>query len=73
MTDAPVPPSDRPAEPSQPAPAIEPVAWTPPAPLEPVTAPVGATATAAERPELLVAGAFAGGMLAALILKRIAS
>jgi hypothetical protein len=35
-------------------------------------ASAGAASAAADRPELLVAGAFAGGVLAALILKRLA-
>lgn len=44
--------------------------WVPEPP--PATPAGGASGGAADRPELLVAGAFAGGVLAAMILKRLA-
>jgi len=55
-------------------PAVAPV-WTPPAPPQSTSAASGASgaaAVAAERPELAVGAAFAGGLALALILKRLA-
>lgn len=64
--------SDTPETPGTPAPA-----WTPPAaPQNPPPPPVadhgGSAALAAERPEIAVGAAFAGGLVFALILKRLA-
>jgi len=53
---------------SIPAPAP---AWTPPEP-PPESARATAGAIVAERPEIAVGGAFAGGLVLALILKRLA-
>jgi len=55
------------ADSSQPVAASTPPSWTP----EP-SAQESALGAAAERPEIMVGGAFAGGLLLAMILKRLA-
>ena len=61
--------SDSPETSGTPAPA-----WTPPAAPQDPPPPGGAgtAALAAERPEIAVGAAFAGGLVFALILKRLA-
>jgi hypothetical protein len=53
----------------EPPPVPEPRAWSPDAEPEPVSGPA---ALAADRPEVAVGAAFAGGLVLALILKRLA-
>ncbi|MEO8967946.1 MAG: hypothetical protein ABI355_10080 [Solirubrobacteraceae bacterium] len=65
------------AEPAAPVttPARTPPVWTPPAPPPDTAGASGAsglTAAAADRPEVAVGAAFAGGLVLALILKRLA-
>ena len=52
--------------------APEPPAWTPPAPPPDGTGMSGAAAMATDRPEVAVGAAFAGGLVLAMILKRLA-
>lgn len=66
-----VPPAVAPLEPGDsPAVSVPPGAPAPSWP--PEDEPSGATALAAERPEIAVGAAFAGGLVLALILKRLA-
>ena len=62
------------AEPAAPEvpPAWTPPVWTPPAPPPDIAGASGAAAVAADRPEVAVGAAFAGGLVLALILKRLA-
>jgi len=53
-------------------PAAEPPVWTPPAPPQDTAGPSGGAAVTADRPEVAVGAAFAGGLVLALILKRLA-
>jgi hypothetical protein len=52
--------------------ASDPAAWTPPAPPDESSGASGAAAVATDRPEVAVGAAFAGGLVLALILKRLA-
>lgn len=66
-----------PLSPAAPAPPVPPVvpAYTPPPPFDTSSgdgAPTGGLAAAADRPEVKVGAAFAGGLVLALILKRLA-
>lgn len=81
MSEDPKPSAEDPTEVAAPAPAPEPVvppvsepiATEPPAPPSEAPSPAAqAAALAAERPEVAVGAAFAGGLVAALILKRLA-
>jgi hypothetical protein len=70
--------SPEPSGSSEPETAIVPPArsFEPPRPFDPEPsepASAGSVSTAADRPELIIGGAFAGGLVLGLILKRIAS
>jgi hypothetical protein len=55
-----------------PAPAAATPPPTPPLPPPPAAAPIGASSVPSDRPEVAVGAAFAGGLVLALVLKRLA-
>jgi hypothetical protein len=67
-----VPPEPGDSVSTPPPPVPEPSAWTPSSSPEGSDTPSGPAALAADRPEVAIGAAFAGGLVLALLLKRLA-